>query len=322
MKILLSFFLFAAASLHAATWTVCKLGNGCNYTTINAAVQDSVNVHCGDTVQIKAGQGDGNGSNGTPAGWYCGGSGKCNGNNPVLLTQSCPVNNRITLTTDQVSKLPPSNVRITPAYADGTSPVIPTIYNPGNGMVLNAKEGNGGTTASGYNIAGIQFCCFSNFSDFIGLGSRGAGTADSQETVVSDIPSNITLDQVLISTDPAKNTRKCISYDAFGLDVLNSWIDCAYDEGSSDSQGIIGYMGNGKILNNYISGTTETVATGGAMPPVIAPAAGGVKSDNYEITSMVIPGPIELAWNDITKPRWIYAQGANLFWAASTLYIK
>lgn len=302
--------------------TVCASGNfpACDYTTINAA---ELAASCGDTIVIMAGLGDGTGVNGTPLGWYCGGNGTCNSNNPVLLTHGCTTNTRITLTTDQVSRLPATGARITPAYGDGSSPVVATIYQPGSGMVLYAKTGNGGTPGNNYNLNGLQFCCYSNTTDFLALGSEGQGTNDTTLNVTADIPNNFTLSHVLIRADPTKNMRKGLTWDALNTLLVDSWVDAGFDQGSTDSQGVSGVMGTGSILNTRVTGTGETTSTGGAAPPVFAPI--GLKNaDNTiqanglnTVSSIQIPA-MEVGFSDITKNLWFYATR----WAANTTYPK
>lgn len=301
-------------------FTVCKSGSGCDFTTINAAIQSAA-VSCGDTIQVKAGLGDGTGANGAPSGWYRGGDGLAT-NNPIVHTKACAGNNLI-MTSDQTSKLPDPTTRITPAYADGATPVVPTVYNPANGMILYAQPGGGGVPASGLTVIGMQFCCSNDpgggfFSDWFDLGSRGQGTNDGSINVTSDIPNSFVIDRVLMRADPTQNIRKCITFDAPNTTILNVWIDCGFDSATSDSQAINGGMGTGSILNSYVSGTTETISVGGALPPVFLPInEKGDANGETTLTSVQTPN-ITLSWNEVSKPKWIYTRN----WTATTAVAK
>ena len=234
-----------------AAYSVCK--SGCAYSSINAAIK---NAPCGATILVSAGE------------VHYGGDENASGNNPVILRyKDCPAGTQITITTDQVARLPQDGTRITPNYADGQSRIAALIQNVGNGMVLTAEEGDqacpgaGPCPAHDYVLKGLEFCCSAGgFSDFIGIGSQGNGTADPKLNTIADLPSNITFDRVLIRQDPLANSRNCITPDGVNITLENSWLECGYDAGSSDSQAIRAFQVQGLTLyNNYISGTTETV---------------------------------------------------------------
>jgi hypothetical protein len=288
----LLFFIFPAAT---ETLTVCS--SGCTHQTINAAIRAA---SCGDKIQLSASE------------THYGGDGNQTLNNPIVLKyKSCASGTPIVITTDQGDRLPAPDTRITPNYADGQSRVVPLIVNPAYGPILTTDVGP--QPAHDYKLVGLEFCCAAwRFSDFISIGETGNGSNEPLLNTISDLPYNIDLDRILVRTDPLGNMRKCITFDGVNVTIRNSWIDCAFDRTTSDSQAITGFNPQHlKVLNNYISGTTETVNFSGACSPIRTP-----KFLGYCTSSLTgaMPFDIELAFNDITKPSWM--RTAN--WTANT----
>jgi hypothetical protein len=296
-----------AIPLMSEVKTVCT--SGCDFQTVNAAI---VAASCGDVITLAASQ------------THYGGDGNQASNNPIVLrNKSCTPENPITITTDQAEKLPYEGTRITPNYADGANRVAALVRNSGTGMVLTADVGNlacgGGSAAPcpahDYNIVGLEFCCSSNSSDFIGIGSRGQGTSDPAINTIEDLPYNIKFDRVIIRTDPLANTRRCFTYEGVNITLFGSWIECAFDNNASDSQGVGAYSARDiKILNNYIAGTTEPVNLSGACSPIRTP----VKAHCSTSTTTAIPTNIEVAFNEVTKPAWLRYRT----WSPGTYYPK
>ena len=147
VELIMKVFVFAlllSRGLYATTFTVCVTGTcptAHNYTSISAAI--AALSAPGDIVEIYPGQGDGTGTNGAPAGAYCGGNGNCAANSPIVLTWKPFANsaNLFVIRTHNWAKLPKLNSRITPDYADGAKPVTALIYNVASAPLIIADYG-------------------------------------------------------------------------------------------------------------------------------------------------------------------------------------
>jgi hypothetical protein len=273
-------------SSRAAVLTVCS--SGCTHRTINSAIRAA---GCGDQVQIAADE------------THYGGDGNRSVNNPIVLRyKDCPAGAGVTITTNQDSKLPAADTRITPNYAGPGKRVIPLIMNVASGPIVLTDVGP--HPAHDYRLVGLEFCCAARgYSDFIAIGSTENGSNEPLLNALSDLPYNIELDRILVRTDPLDNTRRCVSVDGTNVTIRNSWIECAFDRSSSDSQGISGlHPQRLRIINNYISGTTESLNLSGACSPIRSPKFPGFCG---AALSGAQPADVEIAFNEITKPEWM-----------------
>jgi hypothetical protein len=291
------------ASLEGATYSVCH--SGCTHPTINSAIAAAA---CGDKIQISTAQ------------THFGGDGNQTANNPVVLRyKNCAAGNPIVITSNRERELPAAGTRITPSYADGATRVVPLIFNAAYGPILTADVGNaacGGKQvacpAHDYTLLGLEFAGAAYGAvDFIAIGETSSGSLEPLINSISDLPSNIIFDRVLVRSDPLQNTRRCITFDGVNMTIMNSWIECGFDTGSSDSQALIGYNPQSlRVLNNFISGTTETINFSGGCSPIRTP-----KTDNCTAAlSGAQPRDVEIAYNDITKPTW----ARSIAWTPST----
>ncbi len=294
----------AAAWLHADPIEVCS---NCSYRSINAAIAAAA---CGDVILISANE------------THYGGDEDQGRNNPVILRggKGCTLANPITIETSAYERLPNEHTRITPNYADGAERIAALIRNVGAGPILLAQVGDeacpgaGPCPASGYVIRGLEFCCGSNFSDFV-VSGHVPNYADAKLNTLEDMASDIVFDRVLVRADPLQNMRRAMTLDARNVTVTDCWVEGGWDYGGSDSTAISSFYGqNVKIINSFISGVTETVALSGAPSPIIQPGPPGFKWDPATTTWMAIPTDIELAFNEVTKPAWTYQR----HWTAHT----
>jgi hypothetical protein len=110
-----------------------------------------------------------------------------------------------------------------------------------------------------------------------------------------------------------------MTLDARNVTVTDSWVEGAWDYGGSDSTAISSFYGqNVKIINSFVSGITETIALGGAPSPIVQPGPLGWKWDPSTTTWMALPTNIEIAYNDVTKPSWVYQR----HWTAHTTIVR
>lgn len=104
-------------------------------------------------------------------------------------------------------------------------------------------------------------------------------------------PKNITIDRCYIHGSDTQDVRQGVVANGVGVAVVDSYISDIHDA-TLDSQGILAYRTPGpiKIVNNFISATTENILFGGGGGP----------------TNPYVPGDIEIRGNWLYKPvSWI-----------------
>ena len=109
--------------------------------------------------------------------------------------------------------------------------------------------------------------------------------------VKDQLPHNITIDRCYIHGSDQQDVRQGIIANGTAVAVIDSYISDIHDS-TMDSQGIFAYRTPGpiKIVNNFISSTTENIMFGGA---------GGA-------TNLYVPSDIEIRRNWLYKPlSWI-----------------
>ncbi len=107
----------------------------------------------------------------------------------------------------------------------------------------------------------------------------------------AEFPRNITIDRCYIHGSDSQDVRQGVVANGSSVAVINSYISDIHDS-TMDSQGILAYRTTGpiKIVNNFISATTENVMFGGA----------GGAANPY------VPSDIEVRGNWLYKPlTWI-----------------
>jgi hypothetical protein len=104
-------------------------------------------------------------------------------------------------------------------------------------------------------------------------------------------PQNIVIDRCYIHGSDTQNSRRGVVANGVAIAVIDSYISDIHDS-TMDSQGILMYRTPGpiKIVNNFISATTENIMSGGA---------GGA-------ANLYVPSDIEIRKNLLFKPlSWI-----------------
>ena len=302
--------ILAVVGLHAATFRVCQ--SGCDATTIAAA---HTSASCGDTIVVVVGGGSGANGDHIPA-------------SPLSIDKQCAAGNELTITTDQTSKLPLPGVAITPAYADGASRVVPRIASPVGGRIMLFATGTG--HASGYKFVGLELFCTGNpvsatyaapVRPCIGLvatGPQGGGPYDTAVNAVSDLPSNIIFDRVIVRQDPAlNNDPHPVWFDVNGGSIINSWITVASDH-QQDAQAVLMTSAQHVTLrNSYFSGVSEVLATGGATSPIHDFKDGGGQ-EGVTSTTGAISTDVVIEQNEVTHEPW----QMNVNWSASSSVVK
>jgi hypothetical protein len=298
--------LLACAILPAATKTICD--SGCDYTTANLQTALTDLASCGNHLQLKAQ------ATPYPPVYLPGGTSRQCANDPNYLENF------------NMSALPPEGAVVTPAYVS----LMPLIEaTAARAMALWTQNGNAdpGGPANGWVIRGIRFGVTAtrgnNTSCFITFGQFDEScSTDPLITTQADMPHNITFRSNFIQIDPRSAPRRCISVDAVGLEIRDSWIDCItptfLDPGTHDAQAIIGspvgtpdrYV---QINNNVVIGTTTTITFGGypsaVHTPGIQPAFADTSTSNAQyinITNNHDQHPesqMQIAWTPNTWTR-------------------
>jgi hypothetical protein len=109
---------------------------------------------------------------------------------------------------------------------------------------------------------------------------------DAGAQTIANLPTDIIFDRVYVHGTPNLDFRRCITLNGARESVIDSYVSECH--GSSDAQAIASYNGPGpfKIVNNYLDGSTENVAFGGADPSIAG----------------LVPSDIEIRHNHIAKP--------------------
>lgn len=118
----------------------------------------------------------------------------------------------------------------------------------------------------------------------------------------AEFPRNITIDRCYIHGSDTQDVRQGVVANGTSIAIINSYISDIHDS-TMDSQGILAYRTTGpiKIVNNFISSTTENVMFGGA----------GGANNPY------VPSDVEIRGNWLYKPlSWIpLTTGGNGKWS-------
>ncbi len=203
--------------------------------------------------------------------------------NFTLPTKTNPSQRWIYIETSGLSNLSPPGTRVNPTVDEQ---YMAKITSPNTGPAITINAG-----ASYYRLVGLEVTTNSNQGCNLGNNppvncftyfliypttSLGGQLADS-----------ITVDRNYIHGSPTQDVREGVTANATNFAVIDSYISDIH-QSTNDSQGIIAYFTPGpiKIVNNYISATTEDVMFGGA----------GGYNNPY------VPSDIELRRNHFYKP--------------------
>ncbi|HYM24521.1 MAG TPA: hypothetical protein VEU08_14995, partial [Vicinamibacterales bacterium] len=154
------------------------------------------------------------------------------------------------------SQLPPSGVRMTPAYAT----LLPKIKSPNTSAALKTLAG-----ANHWQLMFLEFQANDRgYNDIIDL-----GMGDSTQTQLSQVPYSLVLDRLYVHGDPVMGQKRCVALNSSDTQVLNSWISDCKAVGQ-DSQALSGFNGPGNYLieNNYLEAATENFLLGGSDPMI------------------------------------------------------
>jgi hypothetical protein len=249
-----------------AVLTVCAAG--CNFTTIQAAVNAATCNPTGTIIMIQAGQ-----TFTLPT-------------KVILPNKSCAPGQWIILESSAIASLPPPGTRVTPA--DATN--MPLIQNPLGGAA-------GGCFfvqpfAQRYRLIGLE--CTTTFADTadstelieIGDGNGPLSSPPGTQTTVASVPTEIIVDRCYLHGDGVNHApRRAVAVHCGNCAVINSYISEIHNDGV-DSQGIIGWNGTGPVLieNNFISAAAEGVEFGGsdiALPSPNQPSDITVRRNHF-----------------------------------------
>src|ERR1039457_2959537 len=214
------------------------------HARISADLQNALNsAHPGDTIVLDAGS------------IYTG--------NFTLPAKANPLGQWIYIQSSALSRLPAPGVRIGPSNA----PNMAKIVTPNATAALNPLPG-----ANHYRLVGLEVTTASNqgcnpstvpptncFTYFLFAQTNGGLEHPTQ------LPDSITFDRVYMHGSNTYDVREGIQGNVTNLAVIDSYISDIH-QGYADSQAIIAYFTPGpiKIVDNFLSATTENVMFGGA----------------------------------------------------------
>ena len=236
----------------------------------SADLQDALNsADPGDTIVLDAGS------------TYTG--------NFTLPAKAHPDNKWIYMESSGLSRLPAPGMRVSPSDASSMGQIV----TPNGSPAINPLPG-----ASHYRLVGLEVTTASNqgcqpqnnppvncFTYFL------FGQPDGGMNHQTDLPDSITFDRVYMHGSPTQDVREGIQGNVTNLAVIDSYISDIH-QSTADSQAIAVYLTPGpiKIVDNFLSATTEDVMFGGT----------GGYDNPY------VPSDIEIRRNHFFKPlSWI-----------------
>ncbi len=202
--------------------------------------------------------------------------------NFTLPQKANPQGQWIYIETSSLLTLPPPGTRVGP----GSKPSMPTITTPNTTAPIALAPG-----ANHYRLVGLEITSNStqggnpsnnppsnNFTWCLVCWSPAIGLAE---------PDSITIDRDYIHGSPTQDVGQGVQCNASNCAVIDSYISDIH-ESTFDSQAILVYWTPGpiKIVNNYLSATTEDVMFGGA--------------GNYN--NPYVPADIQIQRNHFYKP--------------------
>jgi hypothetical protein len=191
-------------------------------------------VHCGDEVVIDAGA--------VFSGVFTA---------PLI---DCPTN-PVLVRSASIASLPPG-VQVLQSQAN----LMPTLSTPNDFSVIVFADGTSGWYFAGLNLTvaqGVQ-------------GSWNLITLSDGATEVSQLPSNITFDRVLVHGNDQVCVRGFLA-DAVNFTLINSQV-YGFADTVQDTQAVLAYNSPGPFLiaNNYLEASGENIMFGGGGIPTIA----------------------------------------------------
>ena len=152
-------------------------------------------------------------------------------------------------------RLPGSNVRIGPEDAA----LLPKLKSANNQPALRTAPG-----ARGWRLLALEFIGNGAAGDIIALGDGSSAQKD-----VDSLPSELTLDRVIVRGDPAKGQKRGIALNSGSTTIRNSYISDIKSFGQ-ETQAIAGWNGTGPytIENNFLEAAGVNILFGGADPAI------------------------------------------------------
>jgi len=202
--------------------------------------------------------------------------------NFALPAKANPSKKWIYIESSALSKLPVPGTRTDPKYLSS----MPTIVTPNVSAAIALAPGSDHWRLVGLEVtsASTQGCnpankppinCFSYY------------TIGWQSVLTQTLPDSITIDRCYIHGSPTQDIRQGVQANGTNFAVIDSYISDIH-QSISDSQAILAYLTPGplKIVDNYLSATTEDVMLGGA----------GDYNNPY------VPSDVEIRANHLFKP--------------------
>jgi hypothetical protein len=162
----------------------------------------------------------------------------------------------ITISTAPDARHPAAGARVSPLHA----PALARIQSGNTMAALRTAAGS-----HHWRLRLIEFAANRDgFGEIIQLGD-----GSSAQNQLSQVPSQIELDQVYIHGDPVKGQKRGIALNAASVTIRNSYISDIKGVGM-DTQAIGGWNGPGPftIENNYLEAAGENFMLGGADPSI------------------------------------------------------
>ncbi len=218
----------------------------------------------------------------------------------TLPAKANPNQQWIYIVSSALSSLPAPGTRVSPTDAVN----MPKIVTPNGASPLTAKPG-----ANYFRLVGLEITSAStrgcNVHHVPPINCSADNLLLLDAPVGQTLPDSITIDRCYMHGSPLEDVGEGVFGNATNLAVVDSYIsDIHY--GTTDSQAILSMRTPGpiKIVNNYLSATTENIMFGG----------GGGPNNPY------VPSDIEIRNNWLYKPLTWAAPGVTLApypqWAA------
>ena len=209
--------------------------------------------------------------------------------NFVLPVKINPEHKWIYLVSSELSRLPDPGARVTPASAVN----MPKIVTLNSEAPITIPPG-----ASYYRLVGLEVTSAST------QGCKPPANCYSYQLVYvggvpgQPLPDSITVDRCYLHGSPTQDVREGVIANGSRIAVIDSYISEIH-QSVFDSQAVLAYFSPGpiKIVNNFLSATTEDVLFGGA----------GAKKNNPWV-----PSDIEIRNNWFFKPLEWAAVGVTI----------
>lgn len=121
--------------------------------------------------------------------------------------------------------------------------------------------------AHNYRLVGLEITDPPSATSGFALVALGDGS--SAQNSIGTVAHDLVLDRVYVHGTPTLDFRRCIALNSGSTAIVDSYISECHSKGF-DSQAIAGWNGPGpyRIENNFLEGSTENVAFGGADPKI------------------------------------------------------